>query len=208
MYFNFKLNIMKLIKGKKYLITGASDIKPDFVKKCEVKFPQTVLFNGEWLIVKDIDGFSGWSKEFFVLKCDRQATLEIYKTKKSRNMKLIKGKKYLIKGFKDKATGKLLSSYDVKFPQEALFDGEYFILQDNTGSYEYAVSHFDLNKVKLVKETRTATLEIYKTKKGLSYRKIASNGKVLNHQYNTMAGLNKGIEAEKRFWENYKVVTK
>ena len=125
MYFNFKLNIMKLIKGKKYLITGASDIKPDFVKKCEVKFPQTVLFNGEWLIVKDIDGFSGWSKEFFVLKCDRQATLEIYKTKK-----------------------------------------------------------------------------------GLTYRKIASNGKVLNHQYNTMAGLNKGIEAEKRFWENYKVVTK
>ena len=125
MYFNFILNIKKLIKGKKYLITGASDIKPDFVKKCEVKFPQTVLFNGEWLIVKDIDGFSGWAKEFFVLKCDRQATLEIYKTKK-----------------------------------------------------------------------------------GLSYRKIASNGKILNHQYNTMAGLKKGIEAEKRFWENYKVVTK
>ena len=123
-------------------------------------------------------------------------------------MKLIKGKKYLIKGFKDKATGKLLSSYDVKFPREALFDGEYFILQDNTGSYEYAVSHFDLNKVKLVKETRQATLEIYKTKKGLTYRKIASNGKVLNHQYNTMAGLKKGIEAEKRFWSNYKIVKK
>ena len=123
-------------------------------------------------------------------------------------MELIKGKKYLIKGFKDKATVKELSSFGVKFPQEALFDGEYFILQDNAGSYEYCVSHFDLNKVKLVKDTSQATLEIYKTKKGLSYRKIASNGKVLNHQYNTMARLNKGIEAEKRFWENYKVVTK
>ena len=116
---------MKLIKGNNYVITGASDIKPDFVKEQGVKFPQTVLFDGEWLIVKDIDGFSGWAKEHFILKIPRQATLEIYKTKK-----------------------------------------------------------------------------------GLSYRKIASNGKVLNHQYNTMARLNKGIEAEKRFWENYKVVTK
>ena len=55
---------------------------------------------------------------------------------------------------------------------------------------------------------KSATLEIYKTKKGLSYRKIASNGKILNHQYNTMAGLKKGIEAEKRFWSNYKIVKK
>lgn len=59
-----------------------------------------------------------------------------------------------------------------------------------------------------LKVIKQATLEIYKTKKGLSYRKIASNGKVLNHQYNTMAGLNKGIEAEKRFWSNYKIVKK
>ena len=116
---------MKLIKGKKYVITGATKLDPKFIKKCEVKFPQTVLFDGYWLMVKDKDGINGWAKEKFILKIPRQATLEIYKTKK-----------------------------------------------------------------------------------GLSYRKIASNGKILNHQYNTMAGLNKGIEAEKRFWENYKVVTK
>lgn len=64
------------------------------------------------------------------------------------------------------------------------------------------------DEFEVVKTPRQATLEIYKTKKGLSYRKIASNGKILNHQYNTMAGLKKGIEAEKRFWENYKIVTK
>ena len=116
---------MKLIKGKKYVITGASKVNPKFVKEQGVKFPQTVLFDGRWLIVKGEEGVDGWAKEHFVLKGDRQATLEIYKTKK-----------------------------------------------------------------------------------GLSYRKIASNGKVLNHQYNTMAGLNKGIEAEKRFWENYKIVKK
>ena len=116
---------MKLIKGKKYVITGASKVNPKFVKEQGVKFPQTVLFDGYWLMVKDKDGINGWAKEHFILK-----------------------------------------------------------------------------------EARPATLEIYKTKKGLTYRKIASNGKVLNHQYNTMAGLNKGIEAEKRFWENYKVVTK
>lgn len=116
---------MKLIKGKKYVITGASSVDPKFVEEQGVKFPQTVLFNGDWLCVKDKYGVREWSQRYFILK-----------------------------------------------------------------------------------ETRTATLEIYKTKRGLSYRKIASNGKVLNHQYNTMAGLKKGIEAEKRFWENYKIVKK
>lgn len=38
--------------------------------------------------------------------------------------------------------------------------------------------------------------------------KIAANGKVLNHHYNTVAGAKKGAEAERKFWENFKIVKK
>ena len=56
MYFNFKLNIMKLIKGKKYVITMTSNtLKQQFVEKCGVKLPQTVIYNGELFLTKDMD---------------------------------------------------------------------------------------------------------------------------------------------------------
>lgn len=62
--------------------------------------------------------------------------------------------------------------------------------------------------LKLAKEPRTATLEIYPYRGGFRYRKIAANGKILNHHYNTVAAAKKGAEAERKFWENYKIVKK
>lgn len=56
--------------------------------------------------------------------------------------------------------------------------------------------------------TKPATLEIYPYRGGFRYRKIAANGKVLNHHYNTVAGAKKGAEAERKFWENFKIIVK
>lgn len=70
-------------------------------------------------------------------------------------------------------------------------------------------SHLILkNDCEEIKELRQNTLEIYPYRGGFRYRKIAANGKVLNHHYNTVAGAKKGAEAERKFWENFKIVVK
>ena len=121
-------------------------------------------------------------------------------------MELIKGKSYLIKGFKDKQTAKELAIFNVVFPQYALFDGEFLLLKDITSnSQQYSLNHFDLSKLK---KSKPNTLEIYPYRGGFRYRKIAANGKVLNHHYNTVAGAKKGAEAERKFWENFKIIVK
>lgn len=110
-------------------------------------------------------------------------------------MKPIEGNIYLIQGFKDKATEKELSSFDVKFPQKAKFDGECFILKDNTGTYEYSVKHFDLNKLELVNPLTVQFIP--RTRKGVKYFqiKMSKNGKVFNHQYNSKQGAKKSFES-------------
>lgn len=119
-------------------------------------------------------------------------------------MELVKGKSYLVKGFKDKQTKELLSQFKVKFPQHAIFNGEGLLLKDNQGdNEEYSLNHFDLNKL-----SKPNTLEIYPYRGGFRFRKIAANGKVLNHHYQTKQGAKKGAEAERKFWENYKIVIK
>ena len=59
---------MKLIKDKFYVITGATDLNPNFVKSCGIKFPQTVVHNGRWLVVKSKLGAMEWSVDYFFIK--------------------------------------------------------------------------------------------------------------------------------------------
>lgn len=119
-------------------------------------------------------------------------------------MKLIKGKKYIITGFdtKQNTKDKLedISSEGIKFPQTVMFNGEFFFVEDNPGYYEYATSWFNY------KEAKPATIEKYKSRGQITFRVKSSNGKVLNHKYNTSQGCDKGIEALKKALSNYKVI--
>lgn len=63
----------KLIKGRKYVITGAADDQQlkEMTKRGGVKFPQTVLFNGVHFEVKDSDGVCKWDVSFFTYKAEK-----------------------------------------------------------------------------------------------------------------------------------------
>lgn len=74
--------------------------------------------------------------------------------------------------------------------------------------YYVALMPNHLIKIEDCKEVKPNTLEIYPYRGGFRYRKIAANGKILNHHYNTVAAAKKGAEAERKFWENFKVVYK
>lgn len=96
----------KLIKGRKYVITGAADGENlrATVKAYGVKFPQVVSYDGECFDVKDNDGISHWSVTFFTYKRNyKVAKVEIHKNRK--------GHYYTVKG----ANGKVLNhSYNSK----------------------------------------------------------------------------------------------
>lgn len=90
----------KLVKGKRYVITGAagSEEEKRFILKNEVKFPQTVEYNGECFLVKDESGISRWDSSYFTFKkYTRMPTVEIHKNRK--------GHYYTVKG----ANGKKLN---------------------------------------------------------------------------------------------------
>lgn len=116
-------------------------------------------------------------------------------------MKLVKGRYYTITQMERGYEG-MQSVYNIKLPQKVLFNGAGFLVKDKDGLSSYGSSRFKFKGIK------PATLEIYPYRGGFRYRKIAANGKVLNHHYQTKQGAKKGADAEKRFWENYKIVYK
>lgn len=118
-------------------------------------------------------------------------------------MKLIKGQYYTITEMENHYESQK-SIYKIKLPQKVLFDGNGFIVEDKDGLSSYAVSRFKFKPA----HHKPNTLEIYPYRGGFRYRKIAANGKVLNHHYNTVAGAKKGAEAERKFWENFKIIVK
>lgn len=90
----------KLIKGRKYVITGAADDQQlkEMTKRGGVKFPQTVLFNGVHFEVKDSDGVCKWDVSFFTYKeYIRKPIVEVHKNRK--------GHYFTVKG----ANGKVLN---------------------------------------------------------------------------------------------------
>lgn len=116
-------------------------------------------------------------------------------------MKLIKGQYYTITKMENHYESQK-SIYKIKLPQKVLFDGVGFIVKDKDGLSSYAPSRFKF------KAPKPNTLEIYPYRGGFRYRKIAANGKILNHHYNTVAAAKKVAEAERKFWENFKIVKK
>ena len=96
----------KLIKGRKYVITGTSDGENlrATVKAYGVKFPQVVSYDGEGFYVKDNDGLYRWGIGYFTFEeYRRKPTIELRKNRK--------GHYYTVKG----ANGKVLNhSYNSK----------------------------------------------------------------------------------------------
>ena len=78
---------MKLIKDKKYVITGfnkANNTKEgiqDIKTSYAVKFPQTVLYDGEYFLVKDKTGIAEYAVKWFLFNEADAATIEIYKSR-------------------------------------------------------------------------------------------------------------------------------
>jgi uncharacterized protein YegP (UPF0339 family) len=117
-------------------------------------------------------------------------------------MKLIKGKKYIITGFKDSINEKVLRKEGIKFPQEVLCLGSsFFEVKDKSGLSHYFTWRFK------VKEVRpTPTIEIYKSRGQFKFRVKGANSKTLGHLFNTKQGAKKGIAALKKALSNYKVI--
>lgn len=116
-------------------------------------------------------------------------------------MKLIKGKKYVITGFKDSINAKELRKEGIKFPQIVKHDASsFFSLKDKGGEGQYFTWRFT------VEPFIPATIEIYKSRGAFTYRVKGANGAVLNHKYDTKQGCKKGILALKKALENYKIV--
>ena len=121
-------------------------------------------------------------------------------------MKLIKGKKYVITGYKNEEEKKLNHGLGIKFPQTVEHDGsKFFSLKDKDGESYYFTWRFTVKEIK-VKEPKTATIEIYKSRGQFKFRVKGANSKTLNHLYNTKQGCKKGIEALKKAMENYKII--
>ena len=64
----------------------------------------------------------------------------------------------------------------------------------------------DTDKLKLIKEPKTQTIEIYKIRGEFKFRVKGANGKTLNHLFNSKQGCKKGIEALAKAMSNYKIV--
>ena len=71
---------MKLIKGKKYVITGySSSENEEECKRYRIKLPQTVTYNGgNFFSLKDKDGGGSYFTWRFAIKPFNQSTIEIY----------------------------------------------------------------------------------------------------------------------------------
>lgn len=115
--------------------------------------------------------------------------------------KLIKGRKYIITGAANENSEKVCNSYDIKFPQTVEFNGGFFIVKDMHGDKE---KWFPL----YFKYTRSATIEIYKSLGQFKFRVKSSNGKVLNHLFNSKQGCKKGIKALQEALKDYVIVDK
>lgn len=114
-------------------------------------------------------------------------------------MELIKGKKYVVTGFKDAEQKKECRGFGIKFPQTVVYYGGFFKLKDKDGEGSYFTWRFLI-------ETNPATIEIYKSRGQFTFRVKGANSKTLNHLFNTKQGCKKGIEALKKALENHKIV--
>lgn len=71
----------KLVKGKRYVITGAAPGN-NILKPFGIKYPQSVLFDGIHFRVKDKKGITQkWFPGRFIYKPLRIAKVEIYKSR-------------------------------------------------------------------------------------------------------------------------------
>ncbi len=117
--------------------------------------------------------------------------------------KLIKGRKYVItgaaKGYED-----FLKTFEIKYPQIAVaFDDCRFMIKDKNG----VINHL-FSKRFVYKSTTPATIEIYKSRGQFKFRVKSSNGKVLNHLFNSKQGCKKGIKALEEALQDYIIVDK
>ena len=108
-------------------------------------------------------------------------------------MKLIKDKKYVITSFATNLADEL-GDYKIKFPQEVLYDGNFFLVKDKDGLSRWSEDRF--NYVMPTKIPLTIQF-IPRTRKGVKYFqiKITKQGKVFNHQYNSKQGAKKSFES-------------
>ena len=81
---------------------------------------------------------------------------------------------------------------------------EYFLKLD--GDNNDALAKAKKIYEKLHPTTNPATIEKYKSRGQITFRVKSSNGKVLNHKYNTNQGCDKGIKALEKAMSNYKVI--
>lgn len=98
----------KLIKGRKYVITGAANkASKKILKEFGVKLPQEVICNGTSFQVKDSTGDFGYAVSHFVFHDKNQAKIEINKNRKGFyfTVKSSNGK-VLNHDFNDKASAK------------------------------------------------------------------------------------------------------
>lgn len=72
----------KLVIGKSYVITGANDYFMELYKDYEIKFPQTVKYDGDFFFVESKQGIAVFEPKYFVYKeFERKAKVEIYKSR-------------------------------------------------------------------------------------------------------------------------------
>ena len=118
---------MKLIKDKKYVITGfnkANNTKEeiqDIKTSYAVKFPQTVLYDGEYFLVKDKTGIAEYAVKWFLFNEADAATIEIYKSRGQFKFRVINNGRVLNHLYQSKqgckkgieALAKAMSNYKI-----------------------------------------------------------------------------------------------
>lgn len=62
------------------------------------------------------------------------------------------------------------------------------------------------DRLKLLRQPQTPTIEIYKSRGQFTFRVKGANGKKLNHLFDSKQGCKNGILALKKALENYKIV--
>lgn len=86
----------KLIKGRKYMITGAAKGHKQDLKDSRIKYPQTVVFDGDVFDVKNGGGaYEGWFPYRFTYRAQKLPTVELHKNRKGHyfTVKAANGKK-------------------------------------------------------------------------------------------------------------------
>jgi len=81
-----------------------------------------------------------------------------------------------------------------------------YVIWEEVKSRAGKVKRWPQTQDRLKREAKPATIEKYKSRGQITFRVKSSNGKVLNHKYNTSQGCDKGIEALKKALSNYKVI--